>query len=236
MKIMERKAHAILLAAVVASLLVVTVSLPQKAQAKSYESPRFSLAARFGFGGDLEYETEADNEFDSTAMNPSFGAFVQLEFPVLNFLFVGGRVDYLGYVTSEEADENLGRHSAISLDPLVKFRLQLPDGQTTIYAAFPIGPSLTIPSKDLTEQFETLDIELSPGIAWNFSALAGIHFQGGGNKPGLFIEGGWMLQNLKYPATITTTNAMTNESTEEDDALEGKFSQIALNAGFSFPF
>jgi hypothetical protein len=219
----------------VASLLI--FALATFVSTSAWAQPRAEVGALFGFGGELTGDDDGEdntNNDEGAAMNPSFGAYFQYEYPIQRWLMVGGRAMFSAYQTEDEADADIGRSFAIGIDPMVKFRYVFGESDNVLYLAIPFGPSLTIPTSDASVSFGFGNIEASPGIAYNWALLAGISLQGGGDEPGFHIEAGYTQQHVAYNFSGEVTDFFTGTTVEVDERVTGQFWQVGVNVGVSW--
>jgi hypothetical protein len=195
------------------------------------EGDKVFVGATIGSGGNFEGDWESDSQLGPLVfqagddidadMETSWGGFLHYDTPVHRLLSLGGRMSVLSFITEDMADEDWSRNWALNFDfaPRVNFRPSaLPIG---FYATTPIGLSFLLPSEDWDDE---AGLDFDVGISWNLSVLGGIDFMVADDF-GIFVEGGWLLQNVNWEGQSSDGNT--------DVALDGDFGQLAINLGLA---
>lgn len=188
------------------------------------------LGALFGLGGRSAYDRDRS---ESDYMAPTFGAVVGYEYRLARFFSIGIRGQFSAFQTEPEADNELARNYAISLNVVPKIQYITGGTGTEIYVAVPVGPTYTMPSQDIADAFGALGADIRGAFDYHLSALAGVVLRTERGGPGLFVEGGWMRQGVAYTIELEQSNGGGDSASQDSD---DSFSQFALNAGLVFSF
>lgn len=185
----------------------------------------------FGFGG-AETGKEKNKSFNEVIkinadMMTTFGALLQFEMPVHDFVILGARGAFGAYSREWESDNDYSRNYLFNVNGIMKFRFAFPGAPGEVYAGVPIGLSVNVPSSNYKDR----NIDADIGLSWNMSVVGGFNYLLFGQF-GLFGEMGWMLQNISMDGEIH--NIYTNTSSKFERGTG--FSQLALNFGIVIPF
>jgi hypothetical protein len=188
------------------ALVALLVALPSVATAG-----RLGFQGMFGFGGDLELESNAGRGKQDARATFGLGAFYEFEF--WSYFHFGLNAHFLWFNGADLDRAEIGRSMFIDIAPFLKPRYPLFGGSGEVYLKVPIGLAIVVPSSDLK------DASTGTGVA--AGALLGFGYQLFGTV-GLHAEMGW----TGHYTTVDVGNGK----------VDANLSQFALNFGASLSF
>lgn len=196
------------------------------------ERGRVLVGPMFGLGGELESEisfprANQAGDFDSD-MLATMGGFLQYEAPVHTNVVLGARGAFGAFTTEDQDDADWARDMLFNFNALVKLRYPFLSSPGEVYVGVPVGLSLVLPSDDWEDSYR-YQVETEMGVTWNMAVVGGLNYLMF-DQFGLFVEGGWMLQNVAWEGDAPTRSGGTTKA-----EFEGSFSQFGLTAGVTIP-
>ncbi|MFB6263277.1 MAG: hypothetical protein ABEL76_06585 [Bradymonadaceae bacterium] len=206
-----------------------------------WRSSRLFVFGTFGFGGELDLETDiqnASNPADQTVdMQPTTGVGVHFGVPINRYVTIGGRTTFFWWSTEDSDDAGFDRFMALNIDIAPKARYPFAGGDAEVYATIPVGMTLNIPNSSNEKEFEEIlaqrgqdiPVNIVPTVSWNLSLLAGVAYRFTSTF-GVFAEGGWYNQHVRRLVELEGST----RTVEVDQT--GVFSQFGLNGGLVLTF
>ncbi|QDG51027.1 hypothetical protein FIV42_09870 [Persicimonas caeni] len=190
---------------------------------------RVLVGPMFGLGGELEAELsipELDGSGDiESDMLTTLGGFLQYEAPVHPYVLLGARGAFGAFIAEMQDDDDYARDLMFNFDAVAKLRYPFLTAPGELYVGLPVGLSVIVPSEDWEDQD---GFEAETGVSWNMGVVGGLNYLLF-EQFGLFVEGGWMLQNVALEGDVTTSYGTFKGE------FEGSFSQFGLTAGVTIP-
>ncbi|NOZ00600.1 MAG: outer membrane beta-barrel protein [Deltaproteobacteria bacterium] len=211
-----------------AVLLATIFTLPAHARIKSFGG-KLQVGGNVGlaFAGDTLIKQNGtdirkiffgyDTDLDVTA-----GMNFHAVYEVFKYIDVGGQFNFMFFRDKQMKKAGDTRNSLVEFNFIVRGKYGFLNDALHIYLSFPIGLSISIPSKDTKNNFKNANITIKTGAGVNLSVLAGIDYAFWKGL-GAFFEMGYRFVYI-------------NNKADPNLEYEQLMSQMAMNFGMFYRF